>query len=72
MRIPGIPDEELERIHWWYGPGKGSAVAYRHVPSGIQVARERPPEAPLQRFDEELLAELTQALREHGLLPKEK
>jgi hypothetical protein len=69
MLIPGVPDEDLERLHWNHGGGRGAA-GYRHVPSGITVARECLPDVPTRLFYEEALAELEQELRERGLLSK--
>jgi hypothetical protein len=67
MLIPGIPDEDLERLHWNYGGGRGAA-GYRHIPSGITVARECPPGVPTRHVYEAALAELQRKLREQGLL----
>jgi hypothetical protein len=67
MLIPGIPDEELEELHWNYGGGRGAA-GYRHVPSGITVTRECLPDAPTRHAYEAALAELEHALREQGFL----
>lgn len=70
MRIPGIPDSELERVHWNYGQGRG-AYALRHLPSGLTVGRECLPGAPSWQLEQELLAELTEKLRSAGLLSSE-
>src|SRR5262249_36911054 len=67
MTIPGVPDEDLLRLHWNYGGGRG-AVGYRHIPSGITVARDCLPDVPTRQFYEEALAELERQLRERGLL----
>jgi hypothetical protein len=67
MLIPGIPDQDLERIHWRYGGGRGAA-GYRHLPSGITVTRECPPTVSVRRVYTELLAELERVLREQGLI----
>lgn len=67
MLIPGVPDEDLERLHWNDGGGRGAA-GYRHVPSGITVARECLPDIPTRHFYEEALAELERMLRERGLV----
>jgi hypothetical protein len=68
MRIPGVDDEDLERLHWRHGGGRG-ALGYRHLPSGISVYRECPPGVPVRAIDTELLVELQEALRSRGLLP---
>jgi hypothetical protein len=67
MLIPGIPDEELERLHYNYGGGRGAA-GYRHIPSGITVVRESPPDAPTQQIYEEAMAELERELRRRDLI----
>ena len=67
MLIPGIPDDELERLHWNSGRGRGAA-GYRHLPSGITVARELIPDVPVLEQDQELLAELKEKLWSAGLL----
>jgi hypothetical protein len=69
MLIRGVPDEDLTRLHWNYGGGRGAA-GYRHVPSGITVAREYLPGVPAWPFYEEALAELERQLCERGLLSK--
>jgi hypothetical protein len=67
MLIPGVPEEDLERLHWNYGGGRG-AVGYRHIPSGITVARECSPDVPNSFFDREALTELVRVLLEHNLI----
>ena len=67
MLIPGIPDEDLERLHWNCDGGRGAA-GYRHVPSGITVARECLPDVPTGQFYEAALAELKRELGKLGLL----
>jgi hypothetical protein len=69
MRIPGVPDEHLERNHWNLGGGRG-ALGYRHQPSGTSVYRECPAQVPVQVVDAELLFELQEELRTRGLLPR--
>jgi uncharacterized protein (TIGR02996 family) len=64
--VPGIPDEDVLRMHWNYGGGRG-AVGYRHVPSGITVGRDCPPHVPIRQVDKEALAEFIQVLRERGI-----
>jgi squalene-hopene/tetraprenyl-beta-curcumene cyclase len=65
MRIPGIPDEHVERIHENYGGGKGG-LGYRHIPSGLLVFRECPPGVSIFQFDQELFAEFCDKLRKHS------
>jgi hypothetical protein len=67
MLIPGISDEDLERLHWNCGGGRGAA-GYRHIPSGIIVARECLPDVPTRHVYEAALAELKRELRKQGLL----
>jgi hypothetical protein len=69
MLIAGIPDADLERIHWRYGGGRG-AVGYRHVPSGITAVRECL-DLPVRHYCAEALTELERKLREQGLLPNQ-
>jgi hypothetical protein len=66
--IIGVPDEQLERIHWRHGGGRG-ALAYRHIPSGISVYRECPAGVAVRAIDAELLIELQEALRSRGMIP---
>jgi hypothetical protein len=68
MLIPGIPDEHLERLHLYLGPGKGSAYAYRHLPSGITVCGEIPPDMNVYLFDRKLVADLAEQLKAAGFL----
>lgn len=49
-----------------YGGGRG-AVGYRHVPSGITVGRECPPNVPIRQVGKEARAEFIQVLRERGI-----
>jgi hypothetical protein len=67
MRIPGVADTDLVQMHWNYGGGRG-AIAHRHVPSGITVRRECPPDVSVHQLDSELLVELTDKLRAAGIL----
>ena len=67
MLIPGIPNEDLERLHWNHGGGLGAA-GYRHVPSRLTVTRECLPDIPTRRFYDEALAELEWQLRQRGIL----
>jgi hypothetical protein len=67
MLILGIPDEDLERLHWNYGGGRGAA-GYHHVPTGITVAREGLREVSTLHIYEAALAELKRELRKRGLL----
>jgi hypothetical protein len=62
MLIPGVPDNELERLHWNYGGGRG-AIGLRHKPSGITVCRECLPDVPVSQLAEQLKAELEDKLR---------
>ena len=68
MVIPGIPDDHLERLHWYLSPGKGSEYAYKHVPSGIIVGGRKPPDVRIHDFDEQLIAELTAKLHAAGYI----
>ena len=67
MHIPGMPDEDLVRLHWNYGGGRGT-VGYRHIPSGIMVTRECLPDVPVRLFYQEALTELERILREKHLI----
>lgn len=69
--IHGIPEDDLERIHWYLGPGKGSECAYKHVPSGIIVGGRKPAEMTAHEFDEQLFAELVEKLRAAGIITRE-
>jgi hypothetical protein len=60
MLIPGIPDADLERLHWHHGGGRGTA-GFRHKP-------ECPPGVPVRRCYEAALAQLVRELRERALL----
>src|SRR5437870_5128444 len=40
--FPTDTNEHLERLHLYLGPGKGSAYAYKHLPSGIIVGGAKP------------------------------
>ncbi len=68
MVIPGVPDDHLERLHWYLGPGKGSEYAYKHLPSGIMVGGTKPPDMKIHEFDQQLIAELTAKLVAAGLI----
>jgi hypothetical protein len=68
MRIAGVPDEHLEQIHLWYGPGKGGELGYKHLPSGIMVRRMCPPTGSLLKFRNQLLAELREQLIAAGIV----
>jgi hypothetical protein len=68
MGVPGVADEDLERLHWNRGDGRGT-IEYRHRPSGIVVSRECPRGVPVRVIDEELRVELQEALQSRGLLP---
>jgi hypothetical protein len=67
MLIPGIPDADLERLHWRHGGGRSTA-GIRHKPSGITVERECPPDVPVRRCYEAVLVQLVRELRERGLI----
>jgi hypothetical protein len=67
--IAGLPDNQLERIHWNYGGGRG-ALGYRHLPSGITVIRECSA-VPVVQVEEQLRAELKERLQSAGLLDNE-
>jgi hypothetical protein len=71
MRISGIPDDHIERIHWYFGPGKGSQYAYRHIPSGILVVGSCPSQMPVHQFDQQLFAELIKKLKAAGVVKDE-
>jgi hypothetical protein len=68
-RIAGIAYIEMERIHWYLGPGKGSTCAYKHLPSGITASGKVPPDGDVLEFDKQLLTELTQKLTAAGIIP---
>jgi hypothetical protein len=68
MVIPGIPDDQLERLHWYLGPGKGNEYAYRHIPSGIMVGGTCPPQMKILQFDQQLIAELKEKLTVAGII----
>jgi hypothetical protein len=68
MQIPGIPDDHLERMHLYLGPGNGSGYAYKHVPSGIMVSGVKPPEMKVHQFDRQLVAELFEKLKAAGII----
>jgi hypothetical protein len=63
MVIPGIPDDQLERIHYYLGPGNGSGYAYKHIPSGILAGGTKPPQMNIHQFDLRLIADLTEKLK---------
>ena len=66
--IAGVPEIEVERLHWNYGGGRG-AVGLHHRPSGVTVARECPPDTPSWQLLQELEVELAAKLRNHGAPP---
>src|SRR5580765_7771049 len=66
--IHGIPEEHLERVHWYHGPGKGSSYAYKHIPSGIMVGGEKPPDMKVLEFDQQLFAEFIEKLKAAGII----
>jgi hypothetical protein len=66
--MPGIPDDELVRLHWNHGRGEGSSVGLRHRPSGITVTRECAPNAHVHEIAQELIVELSDKLRTAGLV----
>ncbi len=66
--IHGIPDKDLERIHWYLGPGKGSEYGYKHIPSGIMVHGLKPPDMTTHEFDRQLFAEFVEKLRAAGII----
>ena len=66
--IHGIPDKDLERIHWYLGPGKGSEYGYKHIPSGIMVGGLKPSEMTTHEFDRQLFAEFVEKLRAAGII----
>ncbi len=68
MSIHGIPDDHLERLHLYLGPGKGSQVVYKHIPSGIMVGGAKPPQMKALEYEKQLLAELTEKLKASGIL----
>jgi hypothetical protein len=70
MPVPGVPDSQLERLHWSYGGGRG-ALGLRHRPSGVVVAREYPPDVPAWRVMQELEAELKEKLWNDGVILNE-
>jgi hypothetical protein len=65
MLIPGVPDNELELLHWNYGGGRG-AVGLRHTPSGITVYRECLPNTCVWQQIRTLKVELEDKLRIMG------
>jgi hypothetical protein len=67
VAIPEIPDDHLERIQWYLGPGKGSEYAFKHLPSGIMVGGTKPPEMRIHDFERQLLAELLTKLKAAGI-----
>ena len=68
MVIPGIPDDDLEQLHWYLGPGKASEYAYKHIPSGIFAGGTKPPDMKIHEFDLHLIAELTAKLKAAGII----
>jgi hypothetical protein len=69
--IHGIPNDDIERIHWWLGPGKGSECGYKHLPSGIMVRGARPPDMSAHQFDRRLFAEFLEKLKAAGIVKNE-
>ena len=67
MRIPGVQDNELCRLHWNYGKGRG-ALGLRHEPSGLTVFRECTPGIPVLQIMRELESELRTKLQNAGLI----
>ncbi|GEM_PF-6511245 len=67
MLIPGIPEMELERLHYILGGGR-YALALRHIPSGIFAEREFPPNVAVRQVQQELTVELEEKLRRAGLI----
>jgi hypothetical protein len=67
MLIPGIPDTDLELLHWNHGGGR-CTVGIRHKPSGITVERECPPDVPVRLCYAAALAQLVRELRQRGLI----
>jgi hypothetical protein len=68
MMIHGIPEDKLERIHWYLGPGKGSEYADKHIPSGIMVGGLKPSDMKTHEFVERLFAELVEKLKAAGII----
>ena len=71
--IPGIPNEQLEWDHEWYGAGRGALRKLTHVPTGHSVARACIPgtpqfEWPIEKVYEEIRLELERVLKANGLL----
>ncbi len=71
MLVPGIPDDHIERVHWYLGPGKGSEYAYKHAPSGIMVGGACPPQMTAFQFDQQLFAEFVEKLKAAGVVKDE-
>jgi hypothetical protein len=69
--IPGIPDHDIERSHWYSGPGKCGEYAYKHVPSGIMVVGACPPQRTVIEFDRQLFAEFVEKLKAAGILKED-
>jgi len=67
MLVLGVPDSELEWLHWNVGRGRGS-LGLRHIPSGITVSGECFPDVPVSQIMQGLAAELHQKLRSTGLI----
>ena len=67
MRIPGVQDNELCRLHRNYGKGRG-ALGLRHEPSGLTVFRECTPGVPVLQIMRELESELRTKLQNAGLV----
>ncbi len=66
--VHGIPDDDMEQIHWYLGPGRGSEYAYKHIPSGIMVGGLKPPGMKTHEFLKQLFAELVEKLKAAGII----
>ncbi len=71
MLRSGLLDEDVERIHWYLGLGKGSEYAYKHLPSGIMVGGTCPPNMTVLEFDQQLFAEFVEKLKTAGIVKEE-
>lgn len=68
MFILGIPDDHIERIHWYLGPGKGSEYGFKHVPSGIMVGGKCPPNMTVFQFHQKVFADFVEKLKAAGIV----
>lgn len=68
MPIPGIPPEDIERSHWYFGPGRCGGYAYRHLPSGITVRGVCPRGMKTLQLDQALFAEFVEKLKAAGII----